>query len=114
MIVEPVGSAELPAAANVGEHLLVMIELVPVEERPDLPVVIAAPRDELQARCELVRGEAPDSLLAESPASGGGISSSVPSLGTARRLHPAREQRIEVHAMTVVANQDLAVRAGHA
>src|SRR4051794_19376174 len=106
-------SPHFPSILDLGEHKIVGIVEVPVDEGPNLIRLARTPRYDFQVSCELVRGESSDALLAEDAPPTAGYLPPLANLGAGCRLHPSPKQRLNVHAHAIVNYLDLTLIAGH-
>src|SRR5258708_6556741 len=106
------GRPDLPAALNIGEHVRVAVEQVPVEDSVDLGGPPLSTGEELEFPPELVRREPTEALLPQDPSTLRRHPAVQTELGGASWLHPAIQQRFPIHPETVVNDLDAGLIAG--
>src|SRR6266436_5074638 len=96
------GRPDLPAALDIGEHVRVAVEQIPVEDGVDLGSGPLSTGKELELPPQLVSCESPEPLLSEHTSALCGDPAACTELGRSRGLHPSAEQRLAVHAETII------------
>src|SRR5438128_1452630 len=92
-----------------GPHLksLVPFHKCPIEHGHDFITVPVSSRDQFELSPEFIRGKSAYSLFAEHASAARSESGRRLCFRSRRRLHPMAKERIEIHAQSVIADNNL-------